>query len=126
MNRLLAFLGFWLLLLPGVALGQPKLMLDDELDKVTASGGLVSFSLNENNEVSFELDLGTTFGNGSVALSPTPGGGLPPNFSLDNLLNATFQVQSLIINLNLCVQCQATNINQIGLGLGITNTPFTP
>lgn len=126
MKRLLILLAFSLLLLPQLSTAQPRLMVDEELDKVTASGGLVSFSLNENNEVSFELDLGTTFGNGSVALNPTPGGGLPQNFSLDNLLNATFQVQSMIFNLNLCVQCQATNINQIGLGLGITNTPAIP
>jgi hypothetical protein len=119
MKRLVVILGF-LLLLPSMSMAQPKLMADEELDKVTASGGLVSFSLNENNEVNFELDLGTVVGNGNVTLSPTP---LPTNFSLDNLMNATLQVQSLIINLNLCVQCQATNINQIGLGLGITNTP---
>jgi hypothetical protein len=123
MKRLLVLLTFSLLLLPGAGVAQPKLMMDEELDKVTASGGLVSFSLNENNELSFELDLGTTFGNGSVVLNPTPGNVVPPSFSLDNLLNATFQVQSMIFNLNLCVQCQATNINQIGLGLGITNIP---
>jgi hypothetical protein len=124
MKRLLILLAFSLLLVPGLSSAQPKLMVDEELDKVTASGGLVSFSLNENNEVSFELDLGTTFGNGSVVLNPTPSSSsLPPNFSLDSLLNATFQVQSMIFNLNLCVQCQATNIHQIGLGLGITNTP---
>src|SRR5512145_2309497 len=80
----------------------PKLMMDEELDKITAQGegGLVSFSLNENNEVNFELDLGTTFGNGSVALNPAPLSSLPTDFSLDNLFNGTLQVQSLIINLN--------------------------
>jgi hypothetical protein len=97
-------------------------LLDEELDQISASGDF-SLELGEGPNgipsVNFSFQTGGTTGNGSVLISPTPTpssvftGGV--NFS-----NTLFNVENMIFNLNICVQCQATTLTQGNLGVPIT------
>jgi hypothetical protein len=101
-------------------------MSDLELDEITAKGvdPGVNLSVTANpsdNGVDFAFNLGSTVGNGSVGITPVVsspstlvinGGGLPAN--------ATFNVQNMVFNLNICVACNAAKIIQSGTGIPIT------
>ncbi len=109
------------LALPGRAPGQPMPLSDEELDRITAAGPQVSLSVDPTSgAVDFSFDAGTSFGNGSASVSPSP---IPSTLNLNNgnliLSNTSFAVQNLILNLNLCVQCRATTINQFGFGVAV-------
>lgn len=103
----------------GVATAAPKLMTDDELDAVSASGG-ISFQLGTDGSLIFDFDMGTTVGNGSVIT--TPATSASPTFSFQgtaDFTNARIAVENMIFNLNICVQCQGT-IHQTGIGIPIS------
>lgn len=103
---------------------EPKEMSDDELGEVTARGVGLDFSLTDDQGgVNFQFDLGSTLGNGSVDVSSSA---LPSTAVIEgspNFTGAHFYVENMIFNFNLCVQCRADIINQIGLGAGVTITP---
>jgi len=108
------------LVMPGVALAT-EVLSDGELDQVSAMG---DFSLqigegpNGIPSVNFGFQTGGTSGNGSVLISPSPtvpsviNGGV--SFS-----NTLFQVENVIFNLNICVQCHATTITQGNVGVPV-------
>lgn len=108
------------LVMPGVALAT-EVLSDGELDQVSAMG---DFSLqigegpNGIPSVNFGFQTGGTSGNGSVLISPSPtvpsviNGGV--SFS-----NTLFQVENMIFNLNICVQCHATTITQGNVGVPV-------
>lgn len=100
----------------------PKLMTDDELDGVSAQGVQLDLKINPDDaSVDFSFNAGGTFGNGSV--STTGPDGLPSTIALNGtgltLNNSTIQVENMILNLNICVQCQAEKIIQSGIGVPI-------
>jgi len=104
-----------------VATAAPQLMTDAELDEVSASGS-VNFSLDagESPSFNFSFDQGATTGTGSVTTSPsiwTPST-LTMTGAVD-LSHAYINVQNMIFNLNICVQCSGT-ILQSGIGIPIT------
>ncbi len=114
------------LVCPRSSQARPQAMSDQELDEITASGA-VDLSITANpsdNGVDFAFNLGSTVGTGSVGITPVlsspttlvlnGGSGLPTN--------ATFYVQNMVINLNICVACNATKIIQTGMGIPITVT----
>lgn len=107
---------------PAVA-GGPTLLTDEELDQVSASGVQFDLKVDPNEGlVDFAFNVGSSFGSGSVGVG-TPvqapattvfnGGSM-------NLSNATFLIDNMIFNLNICVQCRADTIIQKGLGVPIT------
>jgi hypothetical protein len=124
----LFFVVLVLLIVPRLAAAGPKLLSDEEMDEITAQGGGVQldFGFNaETGDLNFNFNLGPTLGNGSVVSSPASTSG-PSNLTLTgntNLSNSTFVVENMILNLNVCAMCNATVINQLGLGLGITLNP---
>ena len=108
-------------LLCTTAMAAPKVMTDVELDEVSASGGL-SFSLDagDNPTFSFNFDEGGTFGAGSVTTSPATASPSTLTFSgAVDLSHALINVENMIFNLNVCVQCSGT-ILQSGIGIPIT------
>ncbi len=115
----LVFLLVLLLLLPRLVAAAPQLLSDEELDEVTAQG--VDFQLNvtpDAQTLNFSFDLGSTFGNGSA--SPVT---VPTSSSLfvnGNPSLSIFHVDNLVLNLNICVSCNAQTITQQGFGLPIT------
>lgn len=126
MKRGMTLLIFLFMLVPRPAVGEPKPLSDEELDQVTAQG--VQFKLKmmpDEQLLEFNFDMGSTFGTGSVAPSPFL---LPSSLVINgnpNLGHSTFFAENLILNLNVCVQCQATTIVQQGFGFPITVT-FSP
>lgn len=114
------------LALPGaVKAGGMKAMTDQQLDQVTAQGVGLNINLDpQGNGVGFSFNLGQVLGNGSVVADPTAS--TPSDITFNggaNLSNSQFIVQNLIFNFNLCVQCQASQIIQLGLGTGVTVQP---
>ncbi len=108
-------------LLVGVrgATAAPQVMTDDELDAVSASGG-INFEVSTDGGVNFSFDMGTAIGNGSV--NTTPVTATSPTFNFQgtaDFTNARIAVENMIFNLNICVQCQGT-IHQIGIGIPIS------
>lgn len=113
-----------LLLTPGLTAAGPQRMSDEELDAVTAGDVQLKFGIDpDENGVGFSFDLGSTFGDGSVILPNAPSV-IPSTVNVTNgnvdFSNTRFTVENMILNLNLCVQCKASVINQIGFGVGIT------
>jgi hypothetical protein len=106
----------------------PQLLTDAELDRVTAKGTDIEFTFNpESGGLNFGFNTGSTVGNGSVVSSPLPGSSnLNTLTGTNTLSNNTFVVENMIMNVNICAMCNATVINQIGLGLGVTVNPITP
>jgi hypothetical protein len=103
----------------GGAIAAPKLMTDDELDAVSASGG-INIELGADGSLSFDFDMGMAAGNGSVIT--TPATSVPSTFAFQgtaDFTNARIAVENMIFNLNICVQCQGT-IHQIGIGIPIS------
>jgi hypothetical protein len=109
------------LVMPGLAIAT-EVLSDGELDEVSAMG---DFTLqlgegpNGTPTVNFGFQTGGTTGNGSVMISPTPTASsvITGGVSFSNTL---FQVQNMVFNMNICVQCRATTITQGNLGLPIT------
>ncbi len=112
-------------LLCSTARAAPKLMTDAELDEVSASGGLsISLDTGDNPSFSFSFDQGGTFGTGSVTTSPAA---IPSTLTFSgavDMSHALINVENMIFNLNICVQCSGT-ILQSGIGIPITfkNSP---
>jgi hypothetical protein len=113
-----------LVALPGEASARRQLLTDEELDQVTARGVELTFNMNPDGGVDFMFNLGNTFGSGTASPIPTD---FPSNLTVNanNLLlsQSSIQVENLILNMNICVQCNATTINQIGFGVGVTFKP---
>jgi hypothetical protein len=109
------------LLGPRVAVSAPIPLTDDEMDHVSASGGL-TIDLENNGDTTkfgFSFDLGGTNGVGSVALSPMTS--VPSTLTSGGsgiFSNNLFNVENMIFNLNICVQCSGT-IFQAGIGIPI-------
>jgi len=108
------------LLLRGPALAAPRLMSDAEMDEVSA--GDLNFSLNAGDSPSFNFsfDQGTTAGYGSV--TTTPAAWTPSTLTMTgavDLSHTLINVENMIFNLNICVQCSGT-ILQSGIGVPIT------
>jgi len=105
-----------------VATAAPQLMTDSELDEVSASGGVnISLDTGDNPSFNFSFDQGGTSGNGSVTTS-TPSVWTPSTLTMTgavDLSHAYINVQNMIFNLNICVQCSGT-ILQSGIGIPIT------
>jgi hypothetical protein len=118
--------GVAVLLFRTVATAAPHSMTDAELDEVAASGG-VSFSLDAGDSPSFtfSFDQGGSTGTGSVTTSPniwTPST-LTMQGAVD-LSHALINVQNMIFNLNICVQCSGTILQSaIGIPITIKTTP---
>lgn len=111
-----------LVIFPRAGFSGRQLLTDEELDEVAA--GSFNFSLNpDTGGVNFTFDMGSVLGNGQVGLDPNqPLPVLTVNgngASAPNLSNSQFFVQNMIFNLNLCVQCKANVINQLGFGMGV-------
>ncbi len=103
----------------GGAIAAPKLMTDDELDAVSASGS-ISFEVGTDGSLSFDFDMGAAAGTGSV--NTTPATSVPSTFNFQgtaDFTNARIAVENMIFNLNICVQCQGT-IHQTGIGIPIS------
>ncbi len=106
----------------GVAIGAPHVMTDAEMDDVSAGDG-ISFSLGDGGDTpyfSFTFDQGGTVGAGSV--TTTPSSWSPSTLTMTgavDLSHAYINVQNMIFNLNVCVQCSGT-ILQSGIGIPIT------
>jgi len=101
------------------AIAAPQVMTDDELDAVSASGG-INFELGTDGSLSFNFDMGMAVGNGSV--NTTPVIAATPTLSFQgtaDFTNARIAVENMIFNLNICVQCQGT-IHQTGIGIPIS------
>jgi hypothetical protein len=129
MKLRLALIVIALLVLPLKVEARPKLLSDSEMDRVTARGTDFEFNFNpDTGGLNFNFNAGATIGNGSVISSPAVGGtsnstNLP---GISTLSNNTFVVDNMILNLNICAMCNATVINQLGLGLGVTVNPMPP
>ena len=116
-------LSFLMLVLPALAAGGPTPLSDEELDQITARGVDFSFSVvpdEQRLDLSFQAQ--STSGQGSVSVSPTS---LPPTVTVNgtanfNLSQTSLLVENLTLNLNICVQCNATTIIQQGIGFPIT------
>ncbi len=103
-------------LLCSVVSASPQHMTDADLDEVSASGG-IEIGVNSNDgSFTFSFDQGLTAGSGSVATAPLPS---TLTASSVTLSNAPINVENMIFNLNVCVQCSG-NIFQVGLGIPIT------
>jgi hypothetical protein len=116
-----ALLLFLVLAGPGLALATEPLS-DEDLDQVSAMGEF-SLQLGEGPNgipsVNFGFQTGSTSGNGSVLISPTPTPSSVINGNV-NFSNTLFHVDNMIFNLNICVQCHATTLTQGNLGVPIT------
>ena len=116
-------LSFLMLVLPELAAGGPTPLSDEELDQITARGVDLSFSVvpdEQRLDLSFQAQ--STSGQGSVSVSPTS---LPSTLTVNgaasfNLSQTSLLVENLTLNLNICVQCNATTIIQQGIGFPIT------
>lgn len=101
---------------------------DEELDQVTAQGVSLKLKLLPDGAlegIGFDFDLGGASGNGSIEIPSPPVTVQPINLFANgiDLSNSYLRVENLIFNLNICLQCQATTINQIGQGIPITIRP---
>lgn len=115
-----------LMILPVVAAAEPKPLSDEELGQITARGeDQLNLSFNpDDGGLNFSFNLGSVLGNGSVVSSPFTGASnLAVSGGNINLSNSTFVVDHMTFNLNACVMCTATTINQLGFGLGVTIKP---
>jgi len=116
--------GMVVLLISCPAVAKPRVMSDTELDEVSASGGFdieVNTGTDGSSSLSFTFDMGATTGFGNVSTTPvvpsTPSG---MNFTgAVDMTGALFNVENMIFNLNICVQCQG-NIIQTGIGIPIS------
>ena len=108
------------LLAPGLALAT-EVLSDDDLDQVSAMGEF-SLELGEGPNglpsVNFAFQTGGTTGNGSVLISPSPAGSSVINGGV-SFSNTLFNVENMIFNLNICVQCHATTITQGNVGVPV-------
>jgi hypothetical protein len=112
-----------ILLLPGAAIAARQVMTDEEMDAVSASGFTIDLNPADPTKLSFSFDLGGNSGLGDVSISPptltvNPSTLLIPGGAVD-LTNARFNVENMIFNLNICVQCSGS-IFQSGVGIPIT------
>jgi hypothetical protein len=106
------------LLGPRVAISAPIPLTDDEMDLVSA-GDLTIDLENNGDTTKFTFNLGGTSGVGSVVLSP--GTSIPSTLATGGsgiFSNNLFNVENMIFNLNICVQCSGT-IFQAGIGIPI-------
>jgi len=106
------------LLGPRVAVSAPIPLTDDEMDLVSA-GDLTIDLENNGDTTKFSFNLGGTNGVGSVVLSP--GTSTPSTLTSGGsgiFSNNLFNVENMIFNLNICVQCSGT-IFQAGIGIPI-------
>ncbi len=97
----------------------PLVLTDAEMDEVSASGGINIGVDSSDGSFTFSFDQGLTAGYGSVTTSPaltTPSTLVAGSVDLKN---AYINVQNMVFNLNVCVQCSG-NIFQVGLGIPIT------
>jgi hypothetical protein len=102
------------------AIAAPKVMTDDELDEVSASGGINLDLTTDPTSLHFSFDNGTMLGAGSVTASPATAG--PSTLAFQgtaDFTNARIAVDNMIFNLNICVQCQGS-IFQSGIGIPIS------
>jgi len=116
------------LLLPWPAGAEVQDLSDEELDQVTARGVSLNLKLLPDGAlegIGFTFDLGGTSGNGSIEIPSPPVTVQPINLFANgvDLSHSLLRVENLILNLNICFQCQATTINQIGQGVPITIRP---
>ncbi len=95
----------------------PYHMTDADLDEVSASGGINIGVDSNDGSFTFNFDQGMTAGYGSVTTTPA----IPSTLTAGsvNLSNALVNVENMIFNLNVCVQCSG-NIFQVGIGIPIT------
>lgn len=107
-----------LLLAPSVSIAA-DLLSEDEMDTVAASGleFTAGFDSNGNPLLNLGFQLGGTTGSGTVTVTPSPGTSFI-NGNL-NISKSIFNVESMIFNMNLCVQCKATTLTQTNLGLPV-------
>ena len=116
------------------AAAEPLLMTDADLDAVAARGtvddegnptpsidlnGLLAHANQDGTGALFTIDTLDLFGSGGVDVA---GLNQPGGFSFNgDLSNAVLDVEQLsfIVNLNLCVNCTATEIHQTGVGVPI-------
>jgi hypothetical protein len=110
------------LLLPGVATAARQVMTDEEMDAVSAAGFSIDLNPADPTKLNFSFDLGGSTGVGDVSISPPSVSVNPSTLVLPgqvDLSNAMFNVQNMVFNLNICVQCSGT-IFQSGVGIPIT------
>ena len=103
----------------------PQRMTDAELDEVSAAGFSIDVNTGDPSTFKFSFDLGPNFGDGSVVTSP---GTLNPSTNVFqgpvDLTNARINVENMIFNLNICVQCQGTILQSgIGIPISVKTTP---
>jgi len=106
------------LLGPRVAVSAPIPLTDDEMDLVSAGDFTIDLE-NNGDATKFSFNLGGTNGVGSVAFSP--GTSTPSTLTSGGsgiFSNNLFNVENMIFNLNICVQCSGT-IFQAGIGIPI-------
>src|SRR6185295_4138951 len=98
------------------------ILTDGQLDEISAMGDF-SVNIGEGQNglptVNFGFQTGGTTGNGQIILQPsttptTAIGATNVNF------NAPFHVDNMILNMNICVQCQANTLTQGNVGVPIT------
>jgi hypothetical protein len=110
------------LLLPGVATAARQVMTDEEMDAVSAAGFSIDLNPADPTKLNFSFDLGGSTGAGDVSISPPSVAVNPSTLVLPgqvDLSHALFNVQNMVFNLNICVQCSGT-IFQSGIGIPIT------
>lgn len=100
----------------------PAALTDEELDLVSAGGVQFGLTVNPDTQlVDFFFDLGQAVGNGTASVAAP---GQPSNLTLNggslNLSGAALKFENLILNMNICWQCQANTILQQGLGVPIS------
>jgi len=120
------------------ALAEPLLMTDADLDKVAARGvtdeegnnpvggkgggvldlnGLLATANPDGTGALFSIDTASLFGSGGIDIAGlTEQAGFTLNGDLSNAVFNVGQL-SVIINMNMCIQCKADAIYQTGLGL---------
>ena len=110
-----------LVMAPGSALAL-QVLSDDEMDQISAQGSF-SLSIDPNGPtgvptVNFGFVTGDTTGTGSVSISPLTA---PSTIINGNALfsNTLFNVQNMIFNMNICVQCHATTLTQANIGVPV-------
>lgn len=127
MKRRLRIIVIILLFLPLPAFAGPKFLSEAEMDRITARGTEFDFTFNpDSGGLDFNFNAGSVTGNGSGASSPVTSTSHLALTGNNTLSNNTFVVDNMILNVNICAMCNATVINQLGLGLGITVNPIPP
>ncbi len=110
-----------LVMCPGPVASAPIPLTDQEMDEVSASGGFtINLDAGDPTTFSFSFDLGGTNGVGNATLSPPVASPSTLSFQGTSIFNNSyFNVQNMIFNLNICMQCRGT-ILQSGIGIPIT------